>query len=69
MAKSNSFEIDWSKLPEVHQDKLGFWWSGDWTFDMEEPGDIDLGSCEEAVYAMLAWYLHIKEEQSGGAEA
>lgn len=64
MAKSNRYELDWSKLPEVHQDNMGYWWAGEWTFELEEEDDLDL--CEQAIYSHLAWYLFVKEQRSGG---
>ena len=67
MAKSSKFKIDWSKLPEVTQDKWGFWEVGDWSYDYDEESDLDL--CEEAIYAHLAWYLFVKERKDGGTEA
>lgn len=67
MAKSSKYTLDWSKLPEVHQDKMGYWWAGEWTFELEENDDLEL--CEEAIYSNLAWYLFVKERQNGGTEA
>lgn len=67
MAKSNKFEIDWSKLPEVALDKWGNYQAGEWFFDEAEEADLEM--CEEAIYAHLAWYLFVKERQNGGTEA
>ena len=67
MAKSSKYTLDWSKLPEVHQDKMGYWWAGDWTFELEENDDLEL--CEEAIYANLAWYLFVKEQRNDSTEA
>jgi hypothetical protein len=67
MAKSSKYTLDWSKLPEVHQDKMGYWWAGEWTFELEE--EYDLESCEQAIYANLAWYLFVKEQQDVSTEA
>lgn len=67
MAKSSRYTLDWSKLPEVHQDKMGYWWAGDWTFELEEEDDLEL--CEEAIYAHLAWYLFVKEQRNDSTEA
>jgi len=67
MAKSSKYTLDWSKLPEVHQDNHGYWWAGDWSFELEEEDDLEL--CEEAIYAHLAWYLFVKEHKDGGTEA
>ena len=67
MAKSSKYTLDWSKLPEVHQDKMGYWWAGDWTFELEDNDDLEL--CEEAIYANLAWYLFVKEQRDDSTEA
>jgi hypothetical protein len=67
MAKSSRYELDWSKLPEVHQDNMGYWWAGDWSFELEE--EDDLGLCEQAIYSHLAWYLFVKERQDVRTEA
>ena len=67
MAKSSKYTLDWSKLPEVHQDNWGYWCAGEWSFELEEEADLKL--CEEAIYAHIAWYLFVKERQNGGTEA
>jgi hypothetical protein len=46
---------------------MGYWWAGDWTFELDEEDDLDL--CEEAIYANLAWYLFIKERKNDPAQA
>lgn len=64
----SEYKIDLSKLPEVTERGDYSWMSGEWWFgqeDMEAP----LEELEQAVYANLAWYLFVKEQRSGGAEA
>ena len=68
MAKSNKYELDWSKLPEVHQDGAKDWRVGDWYFG-EEDFDCLLEDIEKGIYANLAWYLFVKEHKDGGTEA
>jgi len=68
MAKSNKYELDWSKLPEVSQDSAKDWRVGHWYFG-EEDFDCPLEDIEQGIYAHLAWYLFIKERQNDTTQA
>jgi hypothetical protein len=70
MAKSNSFEFDPARVPEVLFDKE---WSlgdetnkvyrvGDWSFEMAE--DEKIQWAEEGIYAFIAWWQFLKENDA-----
>jgi hypothetical protein len=68
MAKSNKYEIDWSKVPEVAKQGDYSWKAGEWWFG-EEDLEAPLEELQDSIYSHIAWYLFAKEQQSGGTEA
>ncbi len=71
MAKSNSFEFDSTRLPEVEWEAS---WQladggiaktyrvGDWSF---EYGEDNIAWAEKGAYAFIAWLQFLKEDESG----
>lgn len=68
MAKSSRYTLDWSKLPEVKKSGKYDYKSGEWYFGEEEL-ELPLEDLEHAIYANLAWYLFVKEQQDVSTEA
>ena len=73
MAKSNSFEFDPARVPEVvfeSEWNLGddmstrIYRVGDWSF---EYGEDNIVSAESGIYAFIAWWQWLKEND--GTEA
>lgn len=72
MAKSNSFEFDPSRVPEVvfeSEWSLGDDWNrvyrvGNWSFEESEES---VQWAEEGIYAFIAWWQWLKEND--GTEA